>query len=185
MNWPAKRQLFWGTVMSKKAESLTFAVCETCLGWIGVIGSPNGLKKVILPLKSREAVLDQIASCGCEAENQDLACFSELSDRIRRYFGGERMDFVDKLDLAGATRFQQNVWRMVRNIPCGETRSYGWVANQLGLPKAARAVGQALARNPVPIVIPCHRVIGSDGNLGGFGGGVKIKKFLLRLEQSV
>jgi len=87
--------------------------------------------------------------------------------------------------LAGTTRFQQNVWRMVRNIPCGETRSYGWVAKQLGLPRAARAVGQALARNPVPIVIPCHRVIGSDGNLGGFGGGVKIKKFLLHLERAL
>jgi len=136
-------------------------------------------------LKSRQAVLDQIARCGCEAENQDPACFSELSDRIRRYFGGEHIDFVDKLDLAGTTRFQQNVWRMVLNIPRGETRSYGWVAKQLGLPEAARAVGQALARNPVPIVIPCHRVIGSDGNLGGFGGGVKIKKFLLHLERAL
>ena len=171
--------------MSKKTELFTFTVCETCLGWIGVIGSPNGLKKVILPLKSREAVLDQIASCGCEAENQDLACFSELSDRIRRYFDGEPVDFADKLDLAGTTRFQQNVWLTVRNIPRGETRSYGWIANQLGLPKAARAVGQALSRNPVPIVIPCHRVIGSDGKLGGFGGGVEIKKLLLKLEQSV
>jgi methylated-DNA-[protein]-cysteine S-methyltransferase len=169
----------------KKTESFTFTVCETCLGWIGVMGSPNGLKKVILPLKSRQAVLDQIARYDCEAENQDPACFSELSDRIRRYFGGEHIDFVDKLDLAGTTRFQQNVWRMVLNIPRGETRSYGWVANQLGLPKAARAVGQALARNPVPIVIPCHRVIGSDGNLGGFGGGVKIKKFLLHLERAL
>jgi len=169
----------------KKTEALTFAVRETCLGWIGVIGSPNGLKKVILPLKSKEAVLDQIASYGCVAENHDVAFITELTDRISRYFDGEPIDFADKLDLAGATRFQQKVWLTVRNIPCGETRSYGWVANQLGLPKAARAVGQALGRNPVPIVVPCHRVISSDGKLGGFGGGLEIKRFLLQLEQSV
>jgi methylated-DNA-[protein]-cysteine S-methyltransferase len=169
----------------KKADALTFAVCETSLGWTGVIGSPNGLKKVILPLNSKEAVLGQIASYGCEAENHDSAGFSELADRIRRYFDGKPVDFADKLDLAGSTRFQQKVWLTVRGIPRGETRSYGWVANQLGLPKAARAVGQALGRNPVPIVIPCHRVIASDGKLGGFGGGVEIKKFLLQLEQSV
>jgi methylated-DNA-[protein]-cysteine S-methyltransferase len=169
----------------KKAKALTCAVCQTCLGWTGVIGSPDGLRKVILPLKSKEAVLGQIASYGCEVENHDFASFTELTDRIRRYFGGEAVDFADKLDLAGTTRFQQNVWLTVRSIPRGETRSYGWVASQLGLPKAARAVGQALGRNPVPIVIPCHRVISSDGKLGGFGGGVEIKNFLLQLEQSV
>jgi len=171
--------------MVKKAEALSFAVFKTCLGWTGVIGSPNGLKKIILPLKSKEAVLELIASYGCRAENQDLACFGELCNRIERYFSGEPTDFVDKLDLTGTTRFQQNVWRAIRNIPRGETRSYGWVACQLGLPKAARAVGQALGKNPVPIIIPCHRVIGSDGNLGGFGGGVKMKRFLLDIEQSV
>ncbi len=169
--------------MSNKAEALTFAVCETRLGWIGVVGSSDGLKKVILPLKSKEAVLGRIASYGC-FENHDNTSFDDLTDRIRRYFSGEPVEFVDKLDLSGATRFQQNVWLTVRNIPRGETRSYGWVASQLGLPGAARAVGQALGRNPVPIVIPCHRVIGSDGKLVGFGGGVEIKKFLLQLEQS-
>jgi len=130
-------------------------------------------------------VLGQIASYGCETEDHDMTCFADLTDRIRRYFDGEAVDFADKLDLAGTTRFQQNVWVTVRSIPRGETRSYGWVANQIGLPKAARAVGQALGRNPVPIVVPCHRVIGSDGKPGGFGGGVEIKNFLLQLEQSV
>jgi methylated-DNA-[protein]-cysteine S-methyltransferase len=171
--------------MSKKDGVLTFEVCETRLGWIGVVGSPNGIKKIILPLKSKEAVLDQIVSYGCEAENQHKTCFADLTNRMRRYFSGEPVDFADKLDLSGATRFQQNVWRTVRNIPRGQTRSYDWVANQLGLPGAARAVGQALRRNPLPIVIPCHRIIGSDGKLGGFSGGVEIKKLLLRLEQSL
>ena len=163
---------------------MTFEVYETCLGWTGLTGSPRGLKKVILPQKSKKAVLDQIISCGCETENHDVACFADLADRLRRYLQGERVAFADKLDLAGTTCFQQSVWQTVRTIPYGETRSYGWVASQLGLPKAARAVGQALGKNPVPIVIPCHRVISSNGELGGFGGGLEIKKFLLNLEQA-
>jgi len=171
--------------MSKKPKALTFAVCKTCQGWVGVIGSSNGLKKVILPLKSKEAVLDEIAGYGCEAENQNNTDFVDLTDKIRHYFGGEPVEFADKLDLSGTTRFQQSVWQTVRNIPRGETRSYGWVADQLGLPGSARAVGQALGKNPLPIVIPCHRVINSNGKLGGFGGGLEIKKFLLKLEQSV
>jgi methylated-DNA-[protein]-cysteine S-methyltransferase len=170
--------------MSKKTEKLTFAVCETCLGWMGVIGSPDGLKNVILPLKSEKAALDKIASYGCVAENHNNTSFADITDRIRRYFDGEPVDFADKLDLSGTTGFQQNVWLTVRNIPRGETRSYGWVAKQLGLPDAARAVGQALGKNPVPIVIPCHRIISGDGKLGGFGGGLEMKKFLLQLEQS-
>ena len=92
------------------------------------------------------------------------------------------MDFPDKLDLARATRFQQDVWQITRTIPYGETRSYAWVAGQLGLPMAVRAVGQALARNPLPIIIPCHRVVGSHGGLGGFRGGLEMKRHLLNLE---
>jgi methylated-DNA-[protein]-cysteine S-methyltransferase len=170
--------------MSKKSETLTFAVGETCLGWIGVVGSTSGLTNVILPCKSQKEVLDRIDACGCLIGSVYNASFTDLADRIRRYFDGEPVDFDDMLDLSGTTRFQQSVWRTIRNIPRGETRSYGWVARQLGLPKAARAVGQALKRNPVPIVVPCHRVVGGNGNLGGFGGGVTIKKFLLRLEQA-
>lgn len=163
---------------------MTFEVYETCLGWMGLAGSSRGLKKVILPQKSKRAVLDQIIGCGCEAENNDVVCFADLADRLRRYLEGERVAFADELDLTGTTCFQQSVWQAVRTIPCGETRSYSWVASQLGLPKAARAVGQALGKNPVPIVIPCHRVISSNGELGGFGGGLEIKKFLLSLEQA-
>jgi methylated-DNA-[protein]-cysteine S-methyltransferase len=170
--------------MSKKSEELTFAMCETCLGWIGIVGSSGGLKNIILPRKSKKEVLDRIDACDCETGKGNNISFSDLTDRIRRYFNGEPVDFDDKLDLSGATSFQQSVWRTVRHIPRGETRSYGWVASQIGLPNAARAVGQALKRNPVPIVIPCHRVVAGNGTLGGFSGGVKIKKFLLQLEQS-
>ena len=169
--------------MSNNDESLRYAVFETCLGWMGVIDSPAGLKTVILPLKSKKALLEQVAIMGCKSEQRSSDYLIDLAERLRRYLNGEIDDFPDKLDLAGTTDFQQSVWRVVRQIPRGETKSYGWVADQVGLPKAARAVGQALARNPVPIVIPCHRVISGNGKLGGFAGGLKVKKFLLDLEQ--
>jgi len=83
------------------------------------------------------------------------------------------------------SEFQRQVWRRLQEIPCGETRSYGDVAAALGRPGASRAVGRANATNPIPIVIPCHRVIGSDGSLTGFGGGVEIKQWLLELESAM
>ena len=86
------------------------------------------------------------------------------------------------VDLRAGTAFQQVVWRMLQTIPYGETRSYAWVARQIGKPKATRAVGAACGANPVPIVVPCHRVVGSDGSLGGFSGGLALKRRLLALE---
>jgi methylated-DNA-[protein]-cysteine S-methyltransferase len=163
---------------------LSFALLDTPLGWMGIVSSPDGLKKLILPQKSKEVVLNQIVSYGCATEDNDPACLGNLAQRLRRYLEGEPVDFPDRLDLAGATCFQQNVWQVTRTIPYGETRSYGWVANKLCLSKGARAVGQALGKNPLPIVIPCHRVIGSNGSLGGFSSGVAIKEFLLYLEQA-
>jgi len=90
--------------------------------------------------------------------------------------------FPDRLDLSGATPFQRMVWEATRLIPYGETRSYAWVAGQVNKPGAARAVGQALGRNPLPIIIPCHRVIRGDGSLGGFSNGLEVKERLLHLE---
>ena len=158
---------------------------DTCLGWMGIVSSPAGLRKVILPQESKEAVLSQVKGWDYPAEGGDAASFGDLPQRLKRYLEGEPIDFPGKLDLAGATCFQQSVWQITRTIPYGETRSYAWVASQLGLPKAARAVGQALARNPLPIVIPCHRVIRSDGSLGGFSGCVEMKRYLLHLEAAI
>jgi methylated-DNA-[protein]-cysteine S-methyltransferase len=170
--------------MLQKGDDLTFALFDTCLGWMGIVASPDGLKNVILPQKSKESAFAQVISWGCATENDDLAYFGNLSHRLRQYLEGEPVTFPDKLDLSGATRFQQGVWQAVQAVPYGETRTYGWVTGQIGSPRAARAVGQALAKNPLPIVIPCHRVISSDGSLGGFSGGLEIKEFLLRLERA-
>jgi methylated-DNA-[protein]-cysteine S-methyltransferase len=106
----------------------------------------------------------------------------DLMERLRSYFAGQRVTFPDELDLSPATAFQRQVWQLTRLIPYGETRSYSWVAKQLGKAGAARAVGQALARNPLPIIIPCHRVVASDGKLGGFSEGVEMKRHLLHQE---
>jgi O-6-methylguanine DNA methyltransferase len=100
---------------------------------------------------------------------------------VRSYFSGHRVAFTNKLDLSPATAFQRRVWEITKLIPYGETRSYSWVAEQLGRAEAVRAVGRALARNPLPIIIPCHRVVAKDG-VGGYSGGVEMKKYLIWLE---
>ncbi len=101
--------------------------------------------------------------------------------QLREYFSGERRDFELPLAPAG-TAFQQQVWACLREIPYGTLRSYRDVAAAIGRPRAVRAVGAANGRNPLPIVVPCHRVIGSDGSLTGYAGGLARKQFLLRLE---
>ena len=109
--------------------------------------------------------------------------FNDLIKRFQAYFSGQTVDFPDELDYSGFTPFQRGVWEATRQIPYGQTRSYGWVAQQMGKPGAARAVGQALGKNPFPIIVPCHRVLAGDGGLGGFSGGLEIKKSLLALEK--
>lgn len=104
-----------------------------------------------------------------------------LRDELRRYFAGARPDFTTPLDAAG-TPFQERVWEALRAIPYGTTTSYHQLAVTIGQPTATRAVAQANARNPVSILSPCHRVIGKDGTLTGYGGGVERKRWLLELE---
>jgi methylated-DNA-[protein]-cysteine S-methyltransferase len=105
----------------------------------------------------------------------------ETERQLQEYFAGHRKDFALKLDVAG-TEFQHKVWEALRTIPFGETRSYTQIATQIGHPTAIRAVGAANGRNPVSIVTPCHRVIGSTGHLTGFAGGLDIKAHLLAME---
>jgi methylated-DNA-[protein]-cysteine S-methyltransferase len=112
----------------------------------------------------------------------DPGAFGNAVDQLDAYFAGELTDFDLELDLRG-TEFQQRVWKALLTIPYGETRSYGEIAEQIGAPGAARAVGLANGRNPIAIVVPCHRVIGSGGRLTGYGGGLERKQTLLELEK--
>lgn len=146
------------------------------VGELTLIASKNGLTAILWekdrPTRVRlgELVLDEKNFFLIEAEEQ-----------LKEYFQGKRKEFNLKLDPVG-TEFQQRVWKALLAIPFGETRSYGELANALGNPKASRAVGAANGKNPLSIVVPCHRVIGANGKLTGFAGGLKNKSILLELE---
>ena len=114
---------------------------------------------------------------------RDEAALSGVLDLLRRYLDGEEvsLDSID-VDLSAGTAFQQAAWRELRKVPRGRTISYGELSCRVGRPGAARAIGNAMGRNPVPIIVPCHRVLHAGGGLGGFSSGLDVKRFLLRLE---
>jgi methylated-DNA-[protein]-cysteine S-methyltransferase len=113
---------------------------------------------------------------------RDDTAFSDAVEQLEAYFAGERREFDVELDPVG-TDFQRRVWDALLTIPYGETRSYGYIAEQIGAPGASRAVGLANGRNPIGIIVPCHRVIGANGSLTGYGGGLERKQLLLDLER--
>jgi len=162
---------------------LRYTVSNIGLGWVGVLASKSGLLEVTLPQGTAREAERQLGDGLGEAIRSD-DFFADLMERLRSYFAGRRVDFDDELDFSAATAFQLGVWRLTRLIPYGETRSYGWVAEKLGKAGAGRAVGQAMARNPLPIIVPCHRVVAKDGKLGGYSEGVAKKKYLLQLESA-
>lgn len=155
-----------------------YAVFETSAGWMGVEVSSIGLRRVILPVFSKE-IASQLLFPRSE---HSLVELSVLINLFQRYFQGEDIEFSFPIDYGRTTPFRQGIWKATRLIPFGETRSYGWVAMKAGCPMGARATGQALGANPLPIVVPCHRVIASDGTIGGFTGGLDMKRMLMAIE---
>lgn len=101
---------------------------------------------------------------------------------LKEYFKNGREEFTQKIGFTKGTEFDKKVWLALKEIPYGETRTYKWLAEKIGKPNASRAVGRALSRNPIPIILPCHRVIESDGSIGGYSSGVDIKRRLLEIE---
>ena len=162
-------------------EAMEYTVFDTAAGWVGVMGSARGLLRTTLPQRSLQEARQLLGDRAVRAVGSPRL-FENLMERLRNYFGGDKVSFPDDVDLSGATPFQREVWGKTRLIPYGETRSYSWVAEQIGKPGAARAVGQALGRNPLPVIIPCHRVVAGDGKLCGFTGGLAMKRQLLFLE---
>ncbi|GAS95637.1 methylated-DNA--protein-cysteine methyltransferase [Mycolicibacterium canariasense] len=128
-------------------------------------------------------MVDQTYEPNREDWQPDDDAFPEAVAQLRAYFAGERTDFDLELELVG-TAFQRKVWQALLTIPYGETRSYGEIAEQIGSPTAYRAVGLANGHNPIGIIVPCHRVIGANGSLTGYGGGLDRKKLLLEMERS-
>jgi methylated-DNA-[protein]-cysteine S-methyltransferase len=162
------------------AVSFCYTIIDTALGYVGLVRFKAGLCRIVIRPSRKEVV--EIVTRDYPAAVESADAFGDLPQRIVRYLDGEPVTFNDKLDWSGVSSFRRDVWQATHTIPYGETRSYGWVAEKVGRSKAARAVGQALAANPIPIVVPCHRVIGSGGNLTGFTGGLEMKRRLLKME---
>lgn len=162
---------------------LKYSTFNTDVGWVGILASAKGLLGITLPQRSAQEVR-QLLGDSVNQATWSPHLFDDLVERLKAYFSGHKATFPDELDLSGATPFQREVWEIARLIPYSETRSYLWVAEQIKKPGAARAVGQALGRNPLPVIVPCHRVVASNGRLGGFTGGVEVKRHLLYLEAS-
>ena len=159
---------------------MKYALCETALGWAGIGIEDGAISAATLPTSRREA-LEEMARSGADGP-ADPAEAAPLLELVRRAAAGEQIDANGAVRIVGGTPFQRAVWQAMLSIPRGATISYAELARRVGRPGAARAVGQAVGSNPVPLLIPCHRVVASDGGLGGFGGGLPMKRALLRQE---
>ncbi|MBE0448196.1 MAG: methylated-DNA--[protein]-cysteine S-methyltransferase [Actinobacteria bacterium] len=159
----------------------TFSVYETEWGVGAAIFSERGLAGIALPQQDDVQLIGEIdRRFGACKYNQNLD--NTLSLTLERYFRGERVHFDIQVDYGLATKFEKEVYEHLRGIPYGETSSYRALAERCGRPGAARAVGNAMAKNPVPIIIPCHRVLRSDRSIGGWSGLPGWKERLLRIE---
>ena len=143
---------------------------DTSIGQLGVVTSAGAVSRVLLPGDAGQSRID------------DTVTAALATQQIAEYIAGERRAFDVPLNLDGVTEFRAEVLRALMEVPYGETTTYGELARAVGRPKAVRAVGSACATNPLPILIPCHRVLRSDGALGGYRGGTEAKRFLLALE---
>ena len=141
----------------------------------------KGLVRIGLPAEDPDAVLEELDDNVSEAPARVAAAASELDE----YFAGRRREFTLPLDWARAQGFRLRVLEAMSRLPYGETVTYAELAARAGNPRAPRAAGHACATNPIPIVVPCHRVVGSDGSLRGYTGGLHYKEFLLRLEGAI
>ena len=158
-------------------------IFQTDWGWVGLAATERGVAAVVLPRLTRRAVERELRSVSSNgAGGAATIHLKAAKEAITAYLEGKTRSFDLPLDLQGQPRFRVKVWKVLQSIPYGRVRSYGWVARKVGKPRAARAIGGACGANPVPLLVPCHRVIAGDGSLGGFSGGVSVKKRLLRLE---
>ena len=164
---------------------MKYVTFYTKWGYAGFVGGESGIRRVCLPMNR----LDQVRAVllndrGAEMDEEFMP---RLRAAVRGYFAGQPADFERfKVDFGVQSEFSRAILEACRAVPYGRTVTYGALAEAAGCPKAARAVGQALARNPLPLIIPCHRVVNSDGRIGGFSaaGGADMKQRMLELERS-
>ena len=168
---PKTTELYWSSVSCPQGLIIVMAT-ERGVCWTGTPGTP--IDEGFAWLR-RKLQFDRVI------EGEEVAPLQQAMDELRRYLAGEHVDFTCPLDLHG-TAFQIQVWEELYRIPYGEIRTYAEIARAIGRPAAVRAVGAANGANPVAIIVPCHRVIGSNGALTGYGGGLPTKAWLLALE---
>ncbi len=156
--------------------TMRYRIIDSPVGPLTLAGTGSTLRHLRMADQTHEPDRSEWAQ-------SDDEIFPDAVEQLAAYFAGELTGFELDLDLGG-TEFQRKVWAALRSIPYGETRSYGEIAMQIGSPGASRAVGLANGRNPIGIIVPCHRVIGSTGGLTGYGGGIDRKRALLALEKS-
>lgn len=157
---------------------------RTRMGWVALVADHRALIVSTLPRSSADTALAECRTVLRTAVPRGDNPLTHLAQhKLELYFAGERVSFDElAFDDARATAFQRSVWRLTRAIPYGSTRTYQSLARALRRPYAARAIGQCMARNPLPIIVPCHRVVGTAGDLRGFGGGLPMKRALLEME---
>jgi methylated-DNA-[protein]-cysteine S-methyltransferase len=159
-----------------------FDTFETSWGWMAVLTSAKGLRCISLPQRTERESLELLGinPITVSRSSRDL---KQIISSIQKYFSGEPIKINIPLDFSYTPTFFMKALVSCQEIPFGEKRSYGWIAKKSGNPRAARAAGQAMARNPFPIIVPCHRVILGDGSLHHYGGGLAMKSKLLDLER--
>jgi methylated-DNA-[protein]-cysteine S-methyltransferase len=155
-------------------------IFSTPWGWMGLSETQKGLDMIVLPKRSKQAVSAELAAAVTPHRGSER--LEAAKRQVLDYLNGRRDRFDLPLDLSKGTGFQRQVWRTLQRVPYGKLRSYRWVAARVGGPSYARAVGNAVGANPLPIVIPCHRIVAQDASLGGFSGGLPTKRKLLTLE---
>jgi O-6-methylguanine DNA methyltransferase len=162
--------------------AIVYARIDSLVGPVWVATTGTGICTVGLGTGQPDGFFAWLARhIGPQSPHEDPEALAPALTQLREYFSRVRHEFDLPLDVRG-TAFQKAVWAEVTRIPYGTTRAYGQIAQRIGRPRAARAVGTAVGANPLPILIPCHRVIGAGGSLTGYGGGLEVKAALLRLE---
>jgi len=163
-------------------QLVSYSDVPTPIGRLLVATSDAGLMRVAFRTTSETEFVTQLRRRPGTQVTRSAARTAEIVRQLRAYFAGERRTFDLRVDLAGVSPFQRRVLQAAAEVPPGRVVSYGDIARRIGQPGGSRAVGQALGANPIPIIIPCHRVVAAGGRIGGYGGGLRIKRKLLRLE---
>ena len=164
---------------------ISYTVFQNPTGLTGLASSSEGLIRVINKLADEKSIEKHLTQLTNGKILKKLSHFKDLIKQFSLYFDGKLKKFDHPLDLQLGTPFQQKVWKKLLTIPHGKTRSYKWLAQAIKNPQASRAVGNANGKNPLSIIIPCHRVVKENGEIGGYTGGVSIKRYLLKLEQTI